>query len=439
MKKFAKSATGARGPSLFVTHRGRKAGWATGILVVALVMGACSSSSHGASTASTTGVSSGGTSPSVQAGGAAIKVGVMCTCTGPFGAFLAPGEEVYKAWVNSVNAAGGINGHAIELVTQDDGGVAGNGVTDAHNLLSQGVVAIVDLSNTTDAWASEVQSARVPVVGSSSSEAPFFSNPDFYPEGETDDILPISYPSTGKAAGATRLAYFYCAEAAACSEGASAISAAAKKTPVPVVYKASIAATAPNYTAQCLAAQQAHVDGLLNGDADIVFERVASDCSRQGYHPIYISSGESFDPSMLTTEGIKQNSWYESNDLPFFVTTNPAIRAMDAAVNKYYPGLVNKPILWSGATSDEVWASGLLLMDAVKAGGLGSGATPSAAEIVKGLESLKGDTLQGLAPPLTFVAGQPHPVHCWFTFRVQNGVPAMVNGSQVTCANGSSS
>jgi branched-chain amino acid transport system substrate-binding protein len=138
---------------------------------------------------------------------------------------------------------------------------------------------------------------------------------------------------------------------------------------------------------------------------------------------------------MLTTNGVKDNSWYESNDLPFFVTSNAAIQAMDAAVNKYYPGLVNKPILWSGVTSNEVWASGLLLMDAVKAGGLGSGDTPSAAEIVKGLESLKGDTLQGLAPPLTFVAGQPNPVHCWFTFRVQNGVPSMVNGGNVTCAN----
>jgi branched-chain amino acid transport system substrate-binding protein len=368
-----------------------------------------------------------------------MKVGFMCSCTGAFGAFIAPGEKVYKAWVNMVNASGGINGHTIDLVTEDDGSVPGNGVTDANSLLSQGVVAIVDQSITTDAWASAVQAAKVPVVGSNSSEAPFATNSDFYPEGETDDILPVSYPLTGKAAGASKLAYFYCAEAASCAEGATAITAASKKVAVPVVYKASIAATAPNYTAQCVAAQQAHVDGLLNGDADIVYERVATDCSRQGYHPTYISSGESFDPSMLTTPGVKDNSWYESNNLPFFDSSNPQIQAMDAAVNKYYPGLVNKPILWSGDTSSEVWASGLLLMDAVKAGGLGPSDTPSAAEIVKGLQSLKGDTLQGLAPPLTFVAGQPNPVHCWFTFRVQNGVPSMVNGGQVTCANGSSS
>jgi hypothetical protein len=38
------------------------------------------------------------------------------------------------------------------------------------------------------------------------------------------------------------------------------------------------------------------------------------------------------------------------------------------------------------------WPSGLLLEDAIKAGGLAARATPSAAEIVTGSESLKADT-----------------------------------------------
>jgi branched-chain amino acid transport system substrate-binding protein len=127
----------------------------------------------------------------------------------------------------------------------------------------------------------------------------------------------------------------------------------------------------------------------------------------------------------------------EFNDLPFFATTSN-VQAMDAALDKYYPGLRTNANIFS-ALAAYSWPSGLLLEDAVKAGGLTPTATPSSAEIVTGLESLKGDTLDGWAPPLTFAAGQPHPVDCWFTGRVQNGVPVLANNGQVTCENGSSS
>ena len=133
---------------------------------------------------------------------------------------------------------------------------------------------------------------------------------------------------------------------------------------------------------------------------------------------------------------LRNNAWYESNDIPWFDTSVPAIQQMTAAVTKYYPGMVNKPFVWSGGSNVYQWASGILLSDAVKAGGLTASGTPSAAEIVTGLNSLKGDTLQGLSPPLTFVAGQPHTVDCWFTFKVENGVPSMANNSQMTCKNG---
>jgi branched-chain amino acid transport system substrate-binding protein len=79
------------------------------------------------------------------------------------------------------------------------------------------------------------------------------------------------------------------------------------------------------------------------------------------------------------------------------------------------------------------WASGMLLKDAIKAGGLTSSDTPTPAEVVKGLLSLKGDTVDGLTPPLTFVAGQPHNINCWFTARVRNGVPSLVNKGQKSC------
>lgn len=409
-----------------------------GAVALALVAGACSSSSHSSTPPTSSGVQASPTSGAATATGAPIKVGVICTCSGPFGADEGPAEQVYKAWAQSVNTSGGINGHPVQLVTEDDASNPGTSVSDVHTVLSDHVVAIADLSLVDEAWASTVEAAKIPVVGSDITETPFYTNPDFYPVGATEDSLAAAFVSVAKMAGATKLGYFYCTEVAACSEEAAVISSAAQKLGVPVVYKAAISATAPNYTAQCLAAQQAHVDAILNGDVDPVFMRVAANCNQQGYHPIYLSSGESYDVSMNTAAGVKDNAWYESNDLPFFVNT-PATQAMNAAVNKYAPGLVDKPASWTGGTSVETWASGLLLEHAVTAGGLKAGDTPSAAEITQGLNSIKGDTLDGLAPPLTFTAGQPHPVDCWFTFRVQSGTPSLTNGGNVTCKNGSSS
>jgi branched-chain amino acid transport system substrate-binding protein len=364
-------------------------------------------------------------------------VGVICSCSGALGADDAPAAKVYTAWANTVNASGGINGHMVQLINEDDAANPGNSVADIHTLLSDGVVAIMDFSLLDEAWASTVEAAKVPIVGGNVNEIPFYTNSDFYPEGETEDAVAYSLVATGKTAGGTKMGYFYCAEAPICSETATLISKPGQQLGTPVVYKAEIAATAPNYTAQCVAAQQLKANTLLNGDVDPVFERVAENCTTQGFHPIYISSGASYSNSMDSTPGIKDNSWYEANDLPFFAN-NPAVNQMNAAVNKYFPGLESSEY-WSGGASVEPWASGILLEDAVKAGGIGPSTTPTAAAIVEGLESLKGDTLDGTAPPLTFTAGQPHPVDCWFTFQVKNGIPAMTNNSQPTCESGSSS
>ena len=106
-------------------------------VVVALVGAACSSSGGKPSSGS-----------SSQAGAAPIKVGVICTCSGGggFGVVLEPGLRVYKAWASSVNAAGGINGHPVQLITKDDAGNPSKAQAAATELVSAHVVAVADIS-----------------------------------------------------------------------------------------------------------------------------------------------------------------------------------------------------------------------------------------------------------------------------------------------------
>jgi branched-chain amino acid transport system substrate-binding protein len=426
-----------------VQRRKRRLSGACALVVV--VAGAACSSSTKSSSGSTTsaGSSSSSTAQSTtgsatgQATGAPIKVGLICDCSGQVGTIFTPEADVYSAWVKTVNASGGINGHLIDLTIKDDGSNPGTAASDAQTLIADHVDALVDASINTAAWATEAEAAHIPVVGTNTSELYFYTSPDFYDQAQTEDSAVQATLDTAKAAGATNLALFYCAEAPSCHELINAARTYAQKVGVPVVQTQSISLTAPDYTAQCVAAQQAHVSGIYIATSGEIIPKIGTDCTQQGYDPIWVTQGQGFFPTLLTAPGIKDSLWSEYNDLPYWANT-PSIQQMNAAVDKYYPTLRGNANLWNQGGA-ESWPAGLLLEDAVKAGDLGPSDTPSAAEITKGLESLHGDTLQGWAPPLTFPAGQPHPIDCWFTARLQNGVPSLTNGGKVTCANGTSS
>ncbi len=402
-------------------------------LTVTLTMGACSSSTKNAATApSSSPASSGNSAP---AAGTPIQVGLICGCSGPFGGSAVGATDVYKAWVNTVNGAGGIDGHPVKLITKDDAGVPGTSLADAQTLISDHVVAIADASTVDGTWSKTVQAAGVPVIGILTPSAEFFSNPDFYPEGQTDDDSVVSIVATAKAAGATNLGVVYCAEAPICAALVPLVKAAGQKLGLPVVYSASIAMTSPNYTAQCVAAQQAHVTAIWLADTSSPNERFGENCDTQGYDPIYLSTGTGFSMNQAKTAGLEKNFWTPYPDVPIWDNT-PAVQAMNTAVDKYYPGLRNNDNDWTEGSA-QAWPSAILLEDALKAGGLTAGSSASAAEVISGLQSLHGDTLDGWAPPLTFTAGKLHSVDCWFTGRVQNGTLSLTNNGQLTCQSAS--
>ena len=404
-----------------------------GAVAIVLMVGACSSSSKGATSASSSGTSS-ASSAGAKAAGTPVTIGIICTCTGAAsqGGVNVVAEDVYKAWADEVNASGGLDGHPVQIKAEDDTSNPGVALTDAENLVSQHVVAIADLSNLDQTFASTVEKANVPVVGVLSSNTPFFTNPDFYSEGGTADVEVKAVIETAKASGATSIAQFYCAEAPICAESAPAVRAAGKQLGVPDVYSSAIAAASPNYTAQCVAAQQQHATSLFVAEAAPIVTRVAADCGRQGYNPTYVIDGEVFEMSLVSSPASSKNLSAEFPDLPFFANT-PAVQAFNTAMDRYYPGL-RENATQMNQDAFMAWVSGKLLQDAIQAGGLTSAGTASAAATTAGLQSLKGDTVGGLTPTLSYPAGQPHPIDCWFTAHIQNGVPTVEHGGQPTCA-----
>lgn len=367
-----------------------------------------------------------------------ITVGVICSCTGPLASSTSLGPAAYRAWVQWVNAGGGINGHKVNVIVKDDAFNPGTSLTEVKTMIQvDHAIAIVDGSDVDASWANYVKQQNVPVIGAASSSEPFFLNSDFYAEGQTEDQLFASIVGAAKKVGAKNMALFYCAEAATCQEGVAPLKATGAASGVPLVYNVSISAAAPNYSAQCLAAKQAGAQSLFIADAVSVVGKVASDCAAQGYTPPIVLDGEVLAPSLAKTAGVKKYAIFNNLNVPYFSTQVAGVKTMNAAFKKYQPSVLTSPNYSEIAV--QTWVSGLLLSAAAKAGGVTPSATPTAKQLITGLHTLRSNTLGGMAPPLTFKTGVPNPIDCWQGYAVlKNGKFSTPYGLKPSCATSTS-
>jgi len=175
-------------------------------VLAAVTVSACgsSSSSNSSATASKSASTSSG---AAAATGPAIKLGFICSCSGPEASAIGSTGKVIQAWAKYVNAGGGINGHPVSVTVMDDGENPATSLQDAKALVTQDhIVAMAGEESFVDSsWASYIQKAGIPVVGGITFEAPFLSNPDFYPSGTTVVVGTVAIAVEAKALGLTHL------------------------------------------------------------------------------------------------------------------------------------------------------------------------------------------------------------------------------------------
>jgi branched-chain amino acid transport system substrate-binding protein len=361
-----------------------------------------------------------------------VNVGLICSCTGAFASSLVGDEATYKAWASATNAAGGINGHKVKIFFSDDLTNPATSKNEVETMVtSDHVVAIMDDSDVDTAWEAFANQHNVPVVGGGLGGTIYNTDPDWFPEGQTLNALEASFVVAAKKAGAKSTAFFYCAESPGCAEGVPYIRTLATKFKTPLVYTTSIAYAAPNYLAQCVAAKQSGAQALIVADAALVVQSAVADCAKQGYTPIDVVDGSAVALSFTSTPGLKDNLLAIQSDIPFSVTANAGMKAMRAALRKYAPSVLTSPSF--GETIVFQWVSGQLLAAAIKAAHVKSGEAVTSAEIKTGLYSFHGNTLGGMAPPLTFKKGAAHPVNCWFWMRLKGGVFTTPYGLKTSC------
>jgi branched-chain amino acid transport system substrate-binding protein len=401
---------------------------------------ACSSSGSSSSSASATASTSAAAAPSASATGSAatgtpIVIGSVGTYTEGAGEFNDPGKPAIEAWASWVNAHGGINGHPVKLIVEDNQGDQAQAVSMVKQLVQQDhVIAFVSNQDGSlnEGYASYLDQQKIPVVGGSVfTLQPWVSDPMFYPEGLTAIQDMTSLALSAREQGISKVGSLACSEAAQCAAANGLAKAVFDGAGMSDVYGGLVSSTATDYTASCIAAEQTGAKALiLLVPTASEGQVIAGDCQRQNYTPSYIIPGEAIGAGYLATAAFN-NAFTSAPTLPWF-STAPAMSDFNAAMKEYAPSLnLNSRSVQEPLTATDAWVSGLMFQQAVKL----SGATgiPTSADILAGLKKFKDETLGGMAAGLTFTDPTNKTEGCFFTIKIVKQQFTLPNGATPAC------
>jgi branched-chain amino acid transport system substrate-binding protein len=345
-------------------------------------------------------------------------------------------EDVVKAWLKAHKNQ--IAGHPAKLLSRDTKGDPAVAKQTVEEFIGDGAVAFVAASSTLteNAYGDSVKAQGVPVVGGAAYSAVWFTNPMFYNTGTTVTDLLWGQAQAAADAGGKKVAQLLCNTSAACTGAKPLFDAAVKDNGMEIVSDQTADPTAPNYTAECLAAKNADADTFRA--SGIALNNVVRDCNRQQYTPDYLSSeGQPAQQALATDAGFKDfNAVGAISHFPYFQEykqTKAFWSAMEKYASQYLPG--GKQYASYGIGAAIAWSSMEALQLAIENSGVAATADVTSADIVKGLSMFQGETLDGLAPPLTFGDGTTANAEtkCYWQVTIKNQKYTPTNGFEVSC------
>jgi branched-chain amino acid transport system substrate-binding protein len=401
---------------------------------VALLAG-CNSSDSGGTSASPSGNDASAAANVSQAAEAAakltgspIKIGLMSTLSGPQASAGSQGAAVAPAWAAWVNANGGINGHPVEVISEDDGGDPAKAQAAEKKLVdTDNVVAIVVGADTLiSVYDADAISKGVAIVGGTSNGPDWFQKAGMF--APTTDVISgvinqmVVAATVGKA---KHFASLYCSEVAACASAIDLQKGAAAKFDMKFS-SAPVSSTATSYTAECLELQQSGADYVQLNIASAAGAKLIQDCQAQSYNPTWGTSEQAIGKELLDIKGATMYG-------PAYVfpsaAKSPAVTEYTDAMTKYA-----ESDNWREGSASYTWVGLQLVAKALAS----AGAEPTREDVINGLNSIKDEDLGGLIPnKITFTAGQPIPFGgspCSFVVGVKDGKVIAPQGLTPVCA-----
>jgi branched-chain amino acid transport system substrate-binding protein len=388
---------------------------------------ASSANTSSAKASSPTATSAPVASKSADPTGAPIVLGNVGSYSGPVSSGIEQVPTLLQRWVKDVNSTGGINGHPVKVISQDDAANPTQTLEDMKQMISvDHVIGFVGNQNPTTDTASEpfLDESKIPVVGGDSGPETWFTHPMYFAVASNAPTTVYGAAKAAAAAGVTKLALMPCG-VGTCTEYANLMRSSAEKLGIKVVNEQTVGLTQTQFQANCLAAQGAGADGIYAVSAPAQYLAIMKSCSLTGYRPTYLLTVTEWSNVYLGLPGLKAVG--SQGVFPYSLTSgSPAL----AEWGKAMQGISQDQLSQGMSTS---WAATQLAQAALEKGVPRRG-KPTTAELLKGLYALKGDTLGGLTMPLTYTAGKPSPEgSCWFVESIENQKNTAPNGDKPTC------
>jgi branched-chain amino acid transport system substrate-binding protein len=361
--------------------------------------------------------------------GTPLVIASVGNYSGIAGASEKDGPKALQIWAAWANDHGGVNGHPVKVYVVDDGMDPQRYQAAVKDLVeNKHVIAFVDnfAPFTIQAGVKYLEQKRVPVIGGDCAEYIWNESPMLFPQcpSYVNGMYDIAHTAAVYGEG-DRFGAIICSEAAACTSTKHEWfdNGIAKEAGLDPVFEADVSIGQPDFTAECLQAQRKDVQ-IMSVVADVgTVGRVVNSCDRQGFHPQYIQASGTMDANLAKLSGMA-NALVSLNDFPWTVSGNRGIDQFRSAYRTYAPDQPLTP------NASQGWASAIVFAKAAAH----VGATPTSAQILAGLWSLRGETFGGLTSPLTFAKDKPAPqARCAFVMKVQDGVMQSPYGLKTVC------
>ena len=398
---------------------------AAGILIVALVAGACGSSK--AAAPSSPSASTGPTTTFSGNNGGATDVGVTPTqitvgqtdiLSGPVPGLFQGAKFGTQAYFNYINSQGGVYGRQIKLDVGDD---AFNGAT--NRTLTQAQIkndfALVGGYSLFDgAPVDLINAAKMPDITDALDSTRRASPYNFSVQPQTPGgwlLGPFDYYKQ-KDPAATQHVATLVADVASARATQDAMVAAMKADGYKIAYSRVVGVLETDFTADVVKMRQAGVQMVVISGLDIGgVSRLLAGMAQQGFKPkVFSSTGTAYDSTLIqragaaAAEGIfidMTQSLYLGED----ASKVPAVKVFDDWMRKTNPNVRIDLFSLFG------WTSAELFTDALKA----AGPRATRTGLLAALHKITSFTANGLLPAAN--PGAKTPPTCWLHVQVHNG------------------
>jgi branched-chain amino acid transport system substrate-binding protein len=428
----------------------RRIGAAVLVAAVAVLAAACSSSSKSSSSNTTTGSSTGGTvgssgsssgSNTASAPGVtkdSITIGFITSATGNASSTFADSAKGAEARFNALNAAGGINGRKVTLVSADDQSSVSGDLTAAQDLVNKGVFAVVDYTPYAFGGYRYLQQKGIPVTGGA------FDGPEWGIKPNTNMFsygggVDPRYPANTeqglffKSLGVTKVAAFAYGVSPSSIASIKDLKSALSSQGIAMPYEnLSLPFGAVDFTAYALAMKAANVDGAVCScvqNSNIAMAVAAKQAGIPLKGALMFSGADSSLFANPTATSEAQGTYWPTTIVPIDLNNAPTNQFV-ANLKQYDPsykgGYPSYGLTGSYLSSD-------LMIEGLKV----AGQNPTRQSFINNLSNVSAWNAEGLLPTTVGFNhfGNVQTKLCAYVTKVEGNQFVTINGGKPFCGN----